>query len=210
MGQSFSFPNSQIHAIITNNWAVSSEVEHLPFKQGVTGSNPVRPTFCAILSNMLILGIDPGTAETGYGVIKCTKKEIKLIDFGTIKTSNQHDSATRLNHIYNKLINTILQKHKPRVLAMESLFFNVNAKSASAVGQAMGVIKLAAAKKKVKVYEYPPLRIKMVLTKNGRAQKRQIQSEVRKTLKVRKLPRPTHAADALAVAICHWQETSKK
>ncbi len=158
---------------------------------------------------MLILGIDPGTAETGFGVIKCTRKEMKLVDKGMIKTSVNHDSPKRLNSIFQQTT-IILQKHKPQVLAIESLFFNVNAKSASAVGQAIGVIKLAAARKKVKVYEYPPLRIKMVLTKNGRAEKRQIQSEVRKTLKIRKLPRPTHAADALAVAICHWQETRKK
>lgn len=158
---------------------------------------------------MLILGIDPGTAKTGFGVIKCSRREIKLVDHGSIKTSNKHSSPKRLDLIYCQTTE-IIQKHKPQVLAMESLFFNINAKSASAVGQAMGVIKLAAARKKIKVFEYPPLRIKMVLTKNGRAKKRQIQSEVRKTLKVRKLPRPTHAADALAVAICHWQETKKK
>jgi len=157
---------------------------------------------------MLILGIDPGTAVTGFGVVRCWRGEINLIDHGSIKTSKDHDSPKRLDLIYCQTL-ALLQKHKPQVLAMESLFFNVNAKSASAVGQAMGVIKLAAAKKKVKVYEYPPLRIKMVLSKNGRAKKRQIQSEVRKTLKIRKLPRPTHAADALAVAICHWQETKK-
>jgi len=158
---------------------------------------------------MLILGIDPGTAQTGFGIIRCTVREIKLVDKGMIKTSVNHDSAKRLNDIFNQTTK-IIQNHQPQVLAMESLFFNVNARSASAVGQAMGVIKLAAEKKKVKVFEYPPLRIKMVLTQNGRAQKRQIQSEVRKTLRVRKLPRPTHAADALAVAICHWQETRKK
>lgn len=158
---------------------------------------------------MLILGIDPGTAKTGYGVIQCTRREIKLIDHGSIKTSNKYSSPKRLDLIFQQTTE-IIQKHKPQVLAMESLFFNINAKSASAVGQAMGVIKLAAAKKKVKVFEYPPLRIKNVLSKNGRAKKRQIQSEVRKTLKIRKLPRPTHAADALAVAICHWQETKKK
>jgi len=158
---------------------------------------------------MLILGIDPGTAKTGYGVIYCTRKEIKLVDHGSIKTSNKHSSPKRLDLIFQQTTE-IIQKHKPQVLAMESLFFNINAKSASAVGQAMGVIKLAAAKKKIKVFEYPPLRIKNVLSKNGRAKKRQIQSEVRKTLKIRKLPRPTHAADALAVAICHWQETKKK
>jgi len=101
---------------------------------------------------MLILGIDPGTAETGFGVIKCTQKEIKLIDKGVIKTSVNHDSPQRLNSIFQQTT-LILQKHKPEILAMESLFFNVNAKSASAVGQAMGVIKLAAARKKVKVFE---------------------------------------------------------
>ncbi|HUS52302.1 MAG TPA: crossover junction endodeoxyribonuclease RuvC, partial [Candidatus Bathyarchaeia archaeon] len=108
----------------------------------------------------------------------------------------------RLNTIYSQTL-TLLGQHKPQILAIESLFFNVNAKSASAVGQAMGVIKLAAARKKVKVFEYPPLRVKMILAGNGRAKKREIQSKVRKALRLRRLPRPTHAADALAVAICH-------
>lgn len=157
---------------------------------------------------MLILGIDPGTAETGFGVVRCWRGEMKSIAYGSIKTSNQFNSSRRLDSIYRQTL-AILRQHKPQVLVMESLFFNINVKSASAVGQAMGVIKLAAARKKMKVFEYPPLRIKMVLTGNGRAKKRQIQSEVRKILKLRKLPRPTHAADALAVAICHWQQTKK-
>lgn len=155
---------------------------------------------------MTILGIDPGTAITGYGIIKCWRGKVKLIAHGSIKTSTDEDATKRLDSIYGEML-TLLRHHKPQVLAMESLFFNLNAKSALAVGQAMGVIKLAAARKKVKVLEYPPLRIKMELTGNGRAKKRQIQSKVRKTLKIRKLPRPTHAADALAVAICHWQST---
>lgn len=158
---------------------------------------------------MLILGIDPGTAEMGYGIIRCWQGKIKWITHGSIKTSNNFESAERLNTIYRRLLE-ILRQHQPQVLAMESLFFFANAKSVSAVGQAMGVIKLAAARKKVKVYEYPPLRIKMALTGNGRAQKKQIQSKVRKTLKLRRLPRPTHAADALAVAICHWQTKNDK
>lgn len=153
---------------------------------------------------MLILGIDPGTAETGYGVIDCQRGTIKLVKHGLIKTSVKESPPRRLDSIYCQVL-AILRKYKPQILAMESLFFNLNAKSASAVGQAMGVVKLAAAQKKVKVFEYPPLRIKMKLTGNGRAQKREIQSKVRKLLRVRKLPRPTHAADALAVAICHWQ-----
>jgi crossover junction endodeoxyribonuclease RuvC len=158
---------------------------------------------------MIILGIDPGTAETGYGVVNCFRGEVKLVDKGTIKTSVNDRASQRLNSIYKQIL-ALLREHKPQVLAMESLFFNLNVKSASAVGQAMGVVKLAAARRKVKVFEYPPLRIKRELTGNGRAEKREIQSQVRKMLRVRKLPRPTHAADALAVAICHWQTSRKK
>lgn len=155
---------------------------------------------------MIILGVDPGTAETGYGIIRCQRKGICLVGHGMIKTSKKLNSGKRLESIFRE-ITKLLREHKPRILAMESLFFNLNAKSASAVGQAMGVIKLAAAKKKVEVFEYPPLRIKMVLASNGRAKKREIQSKVRKALGLRRLPRPTHAADALAVAICHYTET---
>ncbi len=158
---------------------------------------------------MIIIGIDPGTAETGYGIIRCQDQNLKLIDKGMIKTSSKTDHSKRLDLIYCQILE-VIQKHKPQVLAVESLFFNVNAKSASAVGQAIGVIKLAAVKNKIKVFDYPPLRIKMVLTGYGRAKKKQIQSEVRKILRLKEIPRPTHTADALAVAICHWQQTKKK
>jgi len=157
---------------------------------------------------MIILGIDPGTAITGYGIISCSEKT-KLIAHGSIKTSKALSSSKRLNLIYCQMLK-IIKEYKPQVLALESLFFNSNAKSALAVGQAMGVIKLAAAKKKIEVVEYPPLKIKMVLTENGRAKKNHIQSSVRKILKLKKIPRPTHAADALAVAICHWKLKNDK
>jgi len=157
---------------------------------------------------MIILGIDPGTAVTGYGIISCSEKT-KLIAHGSIKTSKALSSSKRLNLIYCQMLK-IIKEYKPQVLALESLFFNSNAKSALAVGQAMGVIKLAAAKKKIEVVEYPPLKIKMVLTENGRAKKNHIQSSVRKILKLKKIPRPTHAADALAVAICHWKLKNDK
>ena len=158
---------------------------------------------------MIILGIDPGTAMTGFGLIQCLEGKFKLLEKGSIKTSNHNDSSYRLNLIYEEVAG-LMKKHKPTVLAIESLFFNTNAKSASAVGQAIGVIKLAAAKGKIKVFEYPPLKIKMKLVGNGRAEKKQVQSKVRKALHLRKIPRPTHAADALAVAICHWLEINKK
>jgi len=158
---------------------------------------------------MIILGIDPGTAMTGYGLISCLKEEIKLIEKGSIKTSNHDDSSYRLSLIYEEVI-TLMVKYKPEILAVESLFFSNNAKSASAVSQAIGVIKLAAAQKKLKVFEYPPLKVKMKLVGNGRAEKSEVQSKVRKVLRLRKIPRPTHAADALGVAICHWLEMGTK
>jgi len=158
---------------------------------------------------MIILGIDPGTAMTGFGLIQCLKGEFKLLEKGSIKTLNDHDSSYRLNLIYEEVV-SLMKKHQPEILAIESLFFNTNAKSASAVGQAIGVIKLAAARGKMKVFEYPPSKIKMKLVGNGRAEKSEVQSKVRKALHLRKIPRPTHAADALAVAICHWLEINKK
>lgn len=157
---------------------------------------------------MIILGIDPGTAVTGWGVINFRRKNQK-VEYGCIKTPNCLSTPERLNIIYRKTL-SIIKNYHPHVLALETLFFNTNAKSASAVGQAMGVIKLAAARKKLKVIEYPPLKIKMLLTENGRAKKNHIQLTVQKILGLEKLPRPTHAADALAVAICHWKLNSDK
>lgn len=158
---------------------------------------------------MIVLGIDPGTAETGYGVIRCNKEKVKLVDFGSICTSKDLDSSKRLDLIYRQ-VSAILRLHKPQEIAIESLFFNTNAKSALAVGQAMGVVKLAAARKKVEVFDYPPLKIKMSLTGKGRAKKEKVQQKVKKILGLKEAPRPIHAADALAVAICHWQESVVK
>lgn len=146
---------------------------------------------------------------TGFGLIQCLKGEFRLLEKGSIKTLNDHDSSYRLNLIYEEVV-ALMKKHQPEILAIESLFFNTNAKSASAVGQAIGVIKLAAARGKMKVFEYPPSKIKMKLVGNGRAEKSEVQSKVRKALHLRKIPRPTHAADALAVAICHWLEINKQ
>ena len=156
---------------------------------------------------MIILGIDPGTAMTGYGIIECDKKnkKIKVIKYGSIKTSNVDNSSTRLKLIHQEVL-AIIKEYKPKILAIESLFFNSNAKSASAVGQAIGVVKLAACLNKLEVFEYPPLKIKMKLVGKGRAEKKEVQSKVRQALRLRKIPRPTHAADALAAAICHWME----
>ena len=157
----------------------------------------------------IILGIDPGTAITGYGVIGCTSDRLKLIEKGAVTTSVNETAPNRLNYIFEKIC-ALLEKHKPEILTIESLFFFANAKSISAVGQSIGVVKLAAARNKIPVKDYPPLRVKMVLMGRGRAEKIEIQQKVRKILRLRKIPRPNHAADALAVAICHWKSTNGK
>lgn len=153
---------------------------------------------------MVILGIDPGTAETGFGIINTTKDNIKLILHGSIKTTTANSASHRLNSIYEQ-VNSLIVQYQPECVVLESLFFFSNAVSVMGVGQTMGVVKLAAFKNNSAVYEYPPLRVKMLITGSGKAQKTDVQSKVRQALRLRKIPRPTHAADALAVAICHWK-----
>lgn len=171
---------------------------------GVTGKNPGfwPGVFYGIINNMIILGIDPGTAEMGAGVIEANGNAVKRIYHCCIKTKTTFSKPVRLKQIHDQ-VKELIEKYKVEAIAMESLFFNTNAKSASAVGQAMGAVMVAAGGRDIPVRQYSPLQIKKYLTGYGRAKKRVLQSEVRKRLKVRKLPRPVHAADALAVAICH-------
>lgn len=157
---------------------------------------------------MIILGIDPGTAETGAGIIEMKSKSIRRLHHCCIKTQATVAKPLRLKEIHDQ-VKKLIEDFKVEVLAIESLFFNTNAKSASAVGQAIGAVMVAAGGKNIPVYQYSPLQIKKYLTGYGRAEKRALQSAVRKYLRVKKLPRPVHAADALAVAICHAFYSSK-
>ena len=157
---------------------------------------------------MLILGIDPGTATTGYGVVDFKNQNFELIDFGLIETNKDGSPEKRLLEIY-KQMTKIFKKFKPDIMAIERLFFATNAKTAMRVGQAHGVMLFAAAKAKTPVVEYAPGTIKKVVAGNGRADKDIVQKSVRKFLGARVRKRKgqkTHfdnAADALAVAICH-------
>jgi crossover junction endodeoxyribonuclease RuvC len=157
---------------------------------------------------MLILGIDPGTATTGYGLVKITKKTQKLVKFGLIETDKNGSQAKRLKNIHQEMMK-LFKEHKPDVMAIEKIFFARNAKTAIRVGQAQGVMLLSAAKAKTEVFEYAPGQIKKIVAGDGRADKKDIQKSVRKVLgaKVRSRKRKkTHfdnAADALAVALCH-------
>lgn len=153
---------------------------------------------------MIILGIDPGYAIVGYGVIEKTGSNIRVIDYGVITTPKQDRMPKRLNDIYNCLC-AIIDKYKPDCMALEELFFQNNQKTAIAVAQARGVIELAGIQKIGKLFEYTPLQIKQALTGVGRAEKKQVQYMVKAILGLNAVPRPDDAADALAVAITHSQ-----
>lgn len=151
---------------------------------------------------MIILGIDPGIAIVGYGIVQCKGNNLKAIDYGSIKTDANLFMPERLKIVYDSLTK-IIEKYNPDELAIEELFFNINAKSAIKVGQARGVEILAAVNKGLEVYEYTPLQIKQAVTGHGRACKNQVQEMVKMLLNLREKPKPDDVADALAVAICH-------
>ena len=158
---------------------------------------------------MLILGIDPGTATTGYGIVETKiKGDTKVINWGLIETDKNGFKEKRLEFIYKETLN-LIKNISPDLFVMEKIFFATNAKTAIAVGQAQGVMLLAASKMNIKVVEYAPGTIKKVITGNGRAKKKEIQIAIRKILgnKVKsKAHKKTHfdnAADALAIALTH-------
>ena len=160
---------------------------------------------------MVIFGVDPGTATTGYGVIKNQKSKIKnqieLIDYGCIVTSKEKDMPMRL-YLIQKELKSLLRQYKPDCVIVEQLFFGINSKTAMTVGQAKGVVLSTAAGYRLPVFECQGLHVKHILTGSGRADKKQVQKSVMKYLGKRKLKKPVNgylddAADALAVAICH-------
>ncbi|TSA45903.1 crossover junction endodeoxyribonuclease RuvC [bacterium] len=150
---------------------------------------------------MIILGVDPGTATTGYGVIETNKSKIQLIEFGCLRTPAKNRLEARLLEIYDDL-KKIIKKYRPEAVAVESVFFYNNAKTAIAVAQARGVILLCAAEQKIKVLDFTPLQVKNSLTGYGKAEKKQVQYMVKTLLNLKSIPKPDDAADALALAIC--------
>ena len=151
---------------------------------------------------MIILGIDPGYAIVGYGVIKYEGGKMSVVDYGKITTEANIPLSKRLKLIYDSLTH-LIETFKPDVVAVEELFFKSNVKTAIAVGHARGVIILAAANKNLKIAEYTPLQIKQAVVGYGRADKNQVQQMVKMFLKLKEVPKPDDTADALAVAICH-------
>ncbi len=151
---------------------------------------------------MIILGIDPGIAIVGYGVIEYKNNKFKVIDYGAITTSSTMNNMKRLEKIY-KGIDILIKNYNIDEIGVEELFFNKNIKTAITVAQARGVILLACSHNNKQVYEYTPLQVKQGVVGYGRAKKIQVQQMVTSILNLNKIPTPDDVADALAVAICH-------
>jgi crossover junction endodeoxyribonuclease RuvC len=152
---------------------------------------------------MLAIGIDPGTAITGYGLVRENEVgELLIVDFGAILTSADMPMPERLLELHQRL-QQLLLLHRPQSGAVEKLFFQKNVRTALAVGQARGVVLLALAEKNIPVSEYTPLEVKQAVAGYGGADKNQVQQMVRALLGMSDIPRPDDAADALAIAICH-------
>jgi len=152
---------------------------------------------------MLALGLDPGTATTGYGLVRLLEDGgLQAVDYGVIETSKDTPAPQRLSQLYQRL-NNILRLHRPETCAVEKLFFQKNISTAMAVGQARGVLLLALSEAGLAVAEYTPNEVKQAVTGYGSADKRQVQEMVRVQLALDGLPKPDDAADALAIAICH-------
>lgn len=150
---------------------------------------------------MLILGIDPGTARIGLGLIEYKNKKAAIKSYDCLTTEVKDSTAQRLNDLFCQLTKFI-KKHRPDVMAVEELFFFKNLTTVIKVSQARGVILLAAAQQKLPLHEFTPLQVKQALTGYGRAEKKQIQQMVKIILNLKEIPKSDDAADALAIAIC--------
>lgn len=159
---------------------------------------------------MIVLGVDPGTAITGYGIIEeHDDQTLKVLDCGAIRTSSTLSDWDRLQIIYKK-VNEIILLHQPDCGAVEKLFFQQNVSTALSVGQARGVVLLAMAQNGLQVGEYSPLEVKQSVVGYGRAEKTQVQKMVKTLLEMDEVPSPDDVADALAVAICHLNSYKMK
>jgi crossover junction endodeoxyribonuclease RuvC len=154
---------------------------------------------------MRILGIDPGTATTGYGIIDINDDDsITVINYGIIQTFPSETMPARLMAIFDDM-QLLIDTYSPEIMSIETLFFFKNAKTVITVSQARGVILLAAQKAGLTIFEYTPLQVKITLTGYGRADKNEMQNSVKDLLDLEQIPKPDDAADALAIALCHYQ-----
>ena len=158
---------------------------------------------------MRIIGIDPGYAIMGWGILDLKGNKFSVVDYGSITTNAGVDAAKRLQHIYAEL-GAIIAKYEPEEAAIEELFFNNNAKTVILVGEARGIAVLACANAGLEISEYTPLQIKQALVGYGRADKKQVQAMVKAILNLKEVPRPDDTADAVAAAICHGHSRGRR
>ena len=158
---------------------------------------------------MRILGIDPGYAIVGWGVIDYESSRFRVVDYGSVQTKAGTDTVERLEKVYQG-INTIIERYKPEHMAIEELFFNTNATTAIVVAEARGVTLLAARQHGLVIGEYTPLQVKQAVVGYGRAEKEQVIRMVTTVLGLEKPPKPDDTADALAIAICHGHSASSR
>ncbi|MCX5780800.1 MAG: crossover junction endodeoxyribonuclease RuvC [Firmicutes bacterium] len=151
---------------------------------------------------MLVLGMDPGTATTGFGLVEQVRGRERVVHYGVIKTSPSLDMPRRLVQI-NREYNEIIDQYHPDAVAIEALFYFKNAKTVISVAQSRGILLMTAAAREIEIAEYTPLQVKQAVTGVGNAQKKQVQIMVQKILAMDKIPQPDDAADALAIALCH-------
>ncbi|MDQ3925107.1 MAG: crossover junction endodeoxyribonuclease RuvC [Actinomycetota bacterium] len=150
----------------------------------------------------IILGIDPGTATMGWGVIRQEGNRLSYVQHGAVTTPSQWEMPRRLSRLFDGATE-LVKGYRPETVAVEELFFNTNVTTAITVGQARGVVLLAAYRAGIEVAEYTPLQVKQAITSYGRAEKRQVQEMVKSLLRLREIPKPDDAADGLAIAVCH-------
>ena len=158
---------------------------------------------------MIILGIDPGLATMGFGVVEWDKRAMKPVDFGVVTTPPHTPLPSRLKSLYEGVA-FLLDTHQPDAVAVEELFFSKNVTTGITVAQARGVALLAAELVQAPVFEYKPMQVKLAVTGYGAADKKQVQDMIRMLLGLRVTPKPDDAADALAIAVCHAQSSVMK
>ena len=151
---------------------------------------------------MLVLGIDPGLATTGYGLVEGDGQRLELVAYGVVRTPAKTPIARRLLQLHDELAK-ILREYRPDEAAVEELFFSTNARTAIVVGEARGVVILTLAEAGLPIAEYTPLQVKQAITGYGQADKAQVQQMVSLLLNLRYVPQPDDAADALAISVCH-------
>lgn len=158
---------------------------------------------------MKILGIDPGTAVTGYGVVESVNNSFKLVQYGTIKTSAKEKLPLRLHQIFTG-IKDVIQQFKPDAVSIENIFYSENVKTALILGHTRGVLIAASVDEGLEVSEYSPREVKRAVVGNGNASKEQVQYMIKMLLGLKEIPKPNDAADGCAIAICHMNQLKNK